>query len=345
MVTHVPIIFRNGHARVNRGFPGRHRHVRGVGNEYCPLHEGPSAAGIAQLPELVQHLGHFIAPLAAAQIDDNIGVRPFCQLVLNNGFAGAERAGNCGAAALAYWEKRVDHALPGNQRPVYGAAALIRARRADGPALGKADRRFFPLLANYPGDGLVNRVLAGRLCRLNPSGHAGRHHGPVFCHFAFPAPGKDLPGENRVTVFNIDGNFPKPFSIQGLKVDALCNPRAGHPLDRAQGSAYPVKNAADQAGPQLKGHGRIGGINRLARAQPARIFVYLNDAVLSRGGNHLAEKLLLSDKYEPHARQGPAAADFDNRTVYALDKVFFHRLILHAESCYLGKPPREIGKP
>ena len=72
--------------------------------------------GSSSSPELVQNLGHLVAALAAAHIDDDIGVAPFGQLVLGHGLAGAETAGDGGHAALGNGKQRIDDALTGDQR-------------------------------------------------------------------------------------------------------------------------------------------------------------------------------------------------------------------------------------
>ena len=61
--------------------------------------------------ELLQHLRHLVAALAAAHIDDDVRVAPLGQLVLGHGLAGAEAAGDGGRAALGDGEQRVDDAL------------------------------------------------------------------------------------------------------------------------------------------------------------------------------------------------------------------------------------------
>ena len=52
-VAHIPEVLRNGNSCVNRSLPGSHRHVRGVGDQNRPLHQGFSCLGILQLRELI----------------------------------------------------------------------------------------------------------------------------------------------------------------------------------------------------------------------------------------------------------------------------------------------------
>ena len=90
VITHVTEIFCDGDAGVNGRFTRRNRHVGGVCNQNRALHQGLSGIGVMQLRELHQNVGHFVAALAAANVDDDVDVRPLCQLVLHDGLARAE---------------------------------------------------------------------------------------------------------------------------------------------------------------------------------------------------------------------------------------------------------------
>ena len=52
-IAHIPEVLRDGDARVDRGLPGRHRHVGGVGDEHRALHQGVAGLGVLQLRKLV----------------------------------------------------------------------------------------------------------------------------------------------------------------------------------------------------------------------------------------------------------------------------------------------------
>ena len=67
----------------------------------------PVRGSVSSLNSL-QRLGHLVAAFAAADVDDDVGVAPFGQLVLGHGFAGAETAGDGRRAALGEREHRID---------------------------------------------------------------------------------------------------------------------------------------------------------------------------------------------------------------------------------------------
>jgi len=55
---------------------------------------GPARMGVLQLGHELQHVGEFVAPLAAAHVDDDLGIAPAGDLLLQHGLAGTEGAGN-----------------------------------------------------------------------------------------------------------------------------------------------------------------------------------------------------------------------------------------------------------
>ncbi len=61
--------------------------------------------------EIVEHLGHFVAALAAADVDDDVHVGELGDRLLQQRLAGAEAAGKDGTAAARQREQEVDAAL------------------------------------------------------------------------------------------------------------------------------------------------------------------------------------------------------------------------------------------
>ena len=115
VVSHIPVILGQGDAGVDRGLPGGHRHVGGIGDEYGTGHEGLPGVRIDQLGEFQQHIGHLVAALTASDEDHYLRVRPLGYGVLQDGLPRAEGAGNTGRSSLGYREEGVDDAGPGYQ--------------------------------------------------------------------------------------------------------------------------------------------------------------------------------------------------------------------------------------
>ena len=65
---------------------------RRVGPPGHAVEEGRVATRIAQGGELFEELGHLVAALAAAEIDDDVGVAAFRERFEQHGLAGAESA-------------------------------------------------------------------------------------------------------------------------------------------------------------------------------------------------------------------------------------------------------------
>ena len=145
VVAHVAVILGQRNAGVDGRLTRSNRHVGRVGNQHGTIHQALASAGVDQFAELLQGLGHLVAALAAADIDDDIGVTPLCDLVLGHRFAGAEAAGDGRRTALGQREHRINDALAGNQRPGRGHALGRRTRGADGPLLTQGQRVFLAL--------------------------------------------------------------------------------------------------------------------------------------------------------------------------------------------------------
>ena len=129
-------VFGHRDRRVDARFARGDRHVRGVGDDHRAFEQRPPGVRVLQLRELVQHLGHLVAALAAADVDDHVGVAPLRERFLQHRLAGAEPAGQGGAAAARHREQQVEDALAGDQRPGDAEPLAYRPRRAHGPVVG-----------------------------------------------------------------------------------------------------------------------------------------------------------------------------------------------------------------
>ena len=116
VVALVAVILGQRDADVNRGFARHHRHVGGVGHQQRAFHQRSSGVRIGEFREAFQDVHQFVAALAATDEDDDIGVRPTGDLLLDHGLACAEGTRYGGAPALHQREEGVEDPLPGEQR-------------------------------------------------------------------------------------------------------------------------------------------------------------------------------------------------------------------------------------
>ena len=121
------------------------------------------------------HVGHLVAALAAADVDDDVGVAPLGDLLQQHGLAGAEAAGDGGAAAPGDREEQVEHPLPGVQR---AAASSSRSRHGRGRRTGHAVRERHVARRRPSRPRLAGVRSAPGGDALDPTADAGRHQDP-----------------------------------------------------------------------------------------------------------------------------------------------------------------------
>ena len=100
---------------------------------------GTAGFRIDQAGEFLEHLGHLVAALAAADIDDDVGVAPFGELVLGHGLAGAEPSRNRRGAAFGNGEEGIDDPLARDRRAGRRRGAAGWGGESDGPLLAKGE--------------------------------------------------------------------------------------------------------------------------------------------------------------------------------------------------------------
>ena len=101
VVALVAEVLRERDPGVDRRLACGDRHVRGVRDQDGPLHQRRAGPRVDERGELLEHLGELVAALAAADVDDHVGVGPLRQRLLEHGLAGAEAAGDGGGSATS----------------------------------------------------------------------------------------------------------------------------------------------------------------------------------------------------------------------------------------------------
>ena len=159
-ISHVAEIFRDRDTGIDRSLTCRNRHIRCVGDQHGPLHQGLSRLRVSQLRELVQNVRHLISTLSASDIDDDIRLCPFCKLMLDHSLSASERSGHCSNTAFCDREERIDHALSCHQRHLRRKFLLIRASAAHRPLLHECEL-FVAIFCSHHCHNLFHRKLTG----------------------------------------------------------------------------------------------------------------------------------------------------------------------------------------
>ena len=204
---------------------------------------GSTSAG-----ELAQHLGHLVAALAAADVDDDVGVGVLGERLLDHRLAGAEAAGHRHRAALGHREQQVEDALPGDERPVVRQPGADGPRPAHRPVVRQVQRR----AVGQPSDGVRHRELAGIELR-DAAAHAGRHEDAVLQRSAFDHGAEHVASLHLVPRLASRLEVPARGGIERRRARARLHEVAGQlgqPLERP---ADAVEDGAEQAGAELEG--------------------------------------------------------------------------------------------
>ena len=217
----------------------------------------PPVRGSSSSAELVDDVGHLVAALAAAHVDDHVGVAPLGDLLQQHGLAGAEAAGHGGGAAPRDREEHVEHPLAGDQRrralqpSGVRAAGGAPASRSPGH-VGAADprdrrrrRRSSPSAASVASD--ARRRRAGRARGARPRRR--------------PAPAEHVARRRTVAPSRVGGHeLPPPRRRLG-PVGARAAATSGAP---ASGRSSPSNTPPSRPGPSRADSGSPRRRHRVA---------------------------------------------------------------------------------
>ncbi|CAN4010611.1 DNA topoisomerase, partial [Dysosmobacter welbionis] len=273
---------------------GGHGHVGGVGDQHRPLHQGLPGAGVLQLRELPEHVGHLVAPLAAADVDHDVHIRPLGQLVLHHSLAGAEGPGHGGGAALGNGEQGVNDPLAGAQRPLGGIFVLVGPPDPDRPLLHHGQGHVLPLVSAQGGHGLLHGEGAAPDVR-DGAAQIGGHHDLVEHHRRLRH------GADHVAALHLraggdrGGEVPLLLPVQGRDLHAPGDVGAHLLHDLLQRPLDAVIDAFDHAGAQLHAHGSAGGDHLRPRSQAGGLLVHLDGGGVPLHRQNLADQPLGAD--------------------------------------------------
>ena len=118
--------------------------------------------GVDKLGKLLKDLGHLISTLAAADINDNVRIAPFCKLVLCHCLTRSESAGDSRCAALCNGQNCIYYPLSCDKGPCAGQPFLTWAWSPYRPPLAKGKLLLGPLWSFYFNDCIIYSILSVR---------------------------------------------------------------------------------------------------------------------------------------------------------------------------------------
>ena len=264
MVSHIAVIFAESDAGIDGSFTGGDRHVGGICDQYGAFHQEFLGFRVDQFSELLQDFGHFIAAFTAADIDNDIGVAPFCQLMLRHRLSGAESSGNSRRTAFGNREQRIDDALAGNQGTVDRYPFVHRARDPDRPAL--AERKFMNRAFGVLDfdNGVVQPVFAVFYGGNHFTAHVGRKHALMRDQGGFGAGGINAACGDGFARLHAYGDIPELFFIQSGNIDAFSDKGTAFFLDLPEGPFNAVEYIFNDPGAEQNGHRVSRAVYRFA---------------------------------------------------------------------------------
>ena len=265
----------------------------------------PPVRGSSSSDELGDDVGHLVAALAAADVDDDVGVAPLGDLLQQQGLAGAEPAGDGGGAAPGDREQHVEDPLAGHQR-------RRRCRAAPGAAgVGGRARSW--------------RAGRRRRRRGRPARRRSAVPSDASCSSTPPTPGGTRtrcstdPASATVPSTSPDRTV-APSRAVGTNRQRRTRPvrrapgrsQVGAPRERPQEA---VEDAAEQAGAQSGRQRRPASRRRVAGAQAARVLVGLHGDPLAADRHHLRRQGRRTQVHDLAHRGAVEAGDVDQRPV------------------------------
>ena len=296
VIAHIAEILCNGDTCVDRRLACRNGHIGGVCYKNGPLHQRFAVSRVCKLRELHENVCHLIAALAAADVDNYIDVRPLCKLVLNDGLARAERAGNCRSTALCYREERVDYSLSGVHRARRHALGCIGSAYTDRPLLHQGKLMLFAFVILKHGNGLRYGEVAA-LDAQKLAAHVGRHHYFVQNGACF------LNGTDNVAACKLIAlvcgrrECPLFLAVERRNVGAAAYGRAGQLADLRQWALDTVVDILQHTRSELDGHRHARAFDLRARSEAGGLLIDLDRRAVARHIKYLAYKSVGTDTH------------------------------------------------
>ena len=277
IVAHVTVIFCQSESGVNAGFTGSNRHVGSIGNQCSTVHQRFAGTRIGQFTELFQNLCHFISTLTASDIDDDICIGPFGDLMLCHGLSGSESAWDGSGTALCNREHGIDDTLSGNKRDGCRKTMMCRSWSTNRPMLSHCQFFLLSVRKFQTNQRFVNCVFTVCNSHKNSSLYFRRNHTFMSDRMCFRNFCDNITYMEIISLLYSDVCFPFLCTVQRIDTDTACDKcAAGGFCDIFQWTFDTIKNVVQDTGCKCYGYRTSAGNNFFARAKPRCFLINLN---------------------------------------------------------------------
>ena len=272
----------------------------------------PPGAGVVELAQVVQHVGHLVAALPAAHVDDDVGVAPLGDLLQQHGLARAEATRNGRGAAARDREEHVEGALAGEEGRRAAAPLRVGPGTADRPVPREAHRD-----PTDPRDDVGVGVLAlgGQLA----DGAVGRCRAPGGRRRRHPRTHPNGSPVRTVAPTATSGTNPHVRTGTGALGSTAAAPGPSHVGASASGRSSPSKTPPSRPGPSRADKRLPAGAHRVAGGQAPGVLVGLRGQPAAAQGHHLGGQTRRAQLDDLRHRHPGQALHVDQRPVDARD--------------------------
>ena len=214
--------------------------------------------------------------------------------MLHHRLTGTEGAGDSGGAALGDGEHGVDDPLAGLEGGHRVVLFLVGTAHTDRPLLDHGQGHDLALVGLDLGHHLVDDVVAGSDGPVDNAADAVGHHDLVEHHFRLRDGTQHVAADHPVTHLGYGGIGPLLLTAQGRHLHAALEVGARHADDLLQRTLDTVVDILNDAGAQLHGQGRTGGLHLGPRAQAGGLLVDLDGSPVAGHVQDLTDQPLLA---------------------------------------------------
>ena len=209
---------------------------------------------IHQGRELAQHFSHLVPPLAAPDVDDDVGFGILGERLLDHRLPGAETTWHRDGATLRHREEKIEDPLSGNEWAIVGEPRRHRAGPTHRPKMCEAEFRS----VLQPGDRVTHRVLPRRDV-FKHTRLLRRHHHAMLDPGSFRDGPEHVTWAHRVTGLCQRREAPEDRGIEGFGAGTWLDEITASFSDLAERPAYAIEDRREQARAQRHRERIAGG--------------------------------------------------------------------------------------